>query len=146
MIVALTSLIAAAFLAATPLPMQSEAVFVALQGAGALPIPTMVVVAGLANTAGSVVTWALGRGLRRLEGRFAPPADKLARAEEALARGGDARQRPLDLVQGVGHGVRRGDRRHGIPRLQARGEVGERDGVVVHGGARHCAVQGRGRG
>lgn len=88
MIVALTSLIAAAFLAATPLPMQSEAVFVALQGAGALPVPTMVVVAGLANTAGSVVTWALGRGLRRLEGRFAPPADKLARAEAVYARWG----------------------------------------------------------
>lgn len=88
MLAALIGLASAAFLAATPLPMQSEAVFVALQLAGAAPVWLLVAVAGLANTAGSVVTWAMGRGLRGLEGRFAAAEASLARAEALFGRWG----------------------------------------------------------
>lgn len=92
MIAALSGLALAAFLAATPLPMQSEAVFVALQIAGAAPLWAMVVVATLANTAGSAVTWATGRGIRGLQGRLGgrlriSPA-QLARAEAFYTRFG----------------------------------------------------------
>ncbi len=86
MIAALAGLTAAAFLAATPLPMQSEAVFVGVQVAGTVPLWLMLLAAGTANTAGSVVTWALGRGARGL-GRGATAA-RLARAEAAYARWG----------------------------------------------------------
>ena len=88
MLTALGGLMIAAFLAATPLPMQSEAVFVALQLAGTAPVWLMVLAAGLANTAGSAVTWAMGRGLRALEGRFTAPAAQLARAEAFYSRWG----------------------------------------------------------
>ena len=88
MMTALLGLIAAAFRAATPLPMQSEAVFVALQLAGSVPVWLMILAAGLANTAGSAVTWGMGRGLRALEGRFKTPAAQLARAEAVFARWG----------------------------------------------------------
>jgi len=67
---ALAGLMLAAFLAATPLPMQSEAVFVAVQLADTAPLWSMILLAGLANTAGSIVTYAMGRGARLLEGRF----------------------------------------------------------------------------
>ncbi|MDR0809061.1 MAG: VTT domain-containing protein [Gemmobacter sp.] len=86
MIAALVGLAAAAFLAATPLPMQSEPVFVAVQIAGVAPLWLMLLVAGVANTAGSVVTWAVGRGARAA-GRGATAA-RLARAEAAYARWG----------------------------------------------------------
>ena len=88
MLTALGGLMIAAFLAATPLPMQSEAVFVALQLAGTAPVWLMVLAAGLANTVGSAVTWAMGRGLRALEGRFTAPAAQLARAEAFYSRWG----------------------------------------------------------
>ncbi len=88
LIAALAGLMTAAFLAATPLPMQSEAVFVALQLAGHAPLWAMILAAGIANTAGSVVTWGMGRGLRLLEGRFDAPTDKLARAEAFYTRWG----------------------------------------------------------
>ena len=88
MLSALLGLMAAAFLAATPLPMQSEAVFVALQLAGSAPVWLMILTAGLANTAGSALTFAMGRGLRALEGRFKTPAASLARAEALYARWG----------------------------------------------------------
>ena len=88
MLTALGGLMIAAFLAATPLPMQSEAVFVALQLAGTAPVWLMVLAAGLANTVGSAVTWAMGRGLRALEGRFTAPAAQLARAEAVYSRWG----------------------------------------------------------
>ena len=88
MLTALLGLMAAAFLAATPLPMQSEAVFVALQLAGSAPVWLMILCAGLANTAGSVVTFAMGRGMRALEGRFKSTAAQLARAEALYSRWG----------------------------------------------------------
>ena len=84
----LAGLIAAAFVAATPLPLQSEPVFVATQLAGHWPLWFLVVVAGVANTACSAVTYALGRGARRLQGRFAPRAADLDRAERWFGRWG----------------------------------------------------------
>ena len=56
----LFGLFLAAFLAATPLPMQSEVVFVALQAAG-WPVLDLVIVASIGNTLGSCVTYAMGR-------------------------------------------------------------------------------------
>lgn len=88
MAAAFAGLLAAAFIAATPVPMQSEAVFVAVQLAGTVPIWLMVLGAGVANTAGSVLTWAIGRGARLLEGRFKTTEAKLARAERIYARWG----------------------------------------------------------
>lgn len=88
MLAALSGLIVAAFLAATPIPMQSEAVFAAVQLGGAVPIWLMIVAAGIANTAGSVLTWGMGRGARALEGRFRTTEKQLARAEAIYARWG----------------------------------------------------------
>lgn len=84
----LFGMVVAAFLAATPLPFQSEPVFVGLQLAGKVPLWLLIAVAGLGNTAGSVLTWALGRGARRLEGRFALAEAQLARAERWYQRWG----------------------------------------------------------
>lgn len=60
--IALTGLFVAAFLAATPVPFQSEVVFLGLQAAGWGPI-VLVIVASIGNTLGSCVTYALGRWL-----------------------------------------------------------------------------------
>lgn len=84
----LAGLLAAAFLAATPLPLQSEPVFVAAQLEGSVALWLLILAAGAANTAGSAVTYALGRGARRLQGRFAPRAADLARAERWFTRWG----------------------------------------------------------
>lgn len=81
MLVAICGMAAVAFLAATPLPAQSEAAFIALQAGNMVPVWLLIVVSGIANTAGSVVTWALGRGARHLEHRLALPADRLRHAE-----------------------------------------------------------------
>ncbi|MBL8581847.1 MAG: DedA family protein [Rhizobiaceae bacterium] len=65
---ALAGLFAIAFVAATILPAQSEAALVALQLAG-YPVLLLVVVASLGNILGSVVNWALGRGVERFRDR-----------------------------------------------------------------------------
>ena len=57
----LAGLFFAAFLAATPFPMQSEVVFLALQAAG-WTAPKLVLVASIGNVLGSCVTYAVGRG------------------------------------------------------------------------------------
>jgi membrane protein YqaA with SNARE-associated domain len=59
---ALSGLFLAAFLAATPVPFQSEIVFLGLQAAG-WPIGLLVLAASVGNTLGSCVTYALGRWL-----------------------------------------------------------------------------------
>jgi membrane protein YqaA with SNARE-associated domain len=59
----------AAFLAATPVPFQSEIVFLALQAGGVASPLTLVAVASVGNVLGSVVTYAIGRGVRRFQGR-----------------------------------------------------------------------------
>ncbi|MFZ1338889.1 MAG: YqaA family protein [Paracoccaceae bacterium] len=85
----LAGLFLAAFLAATPVPMQSEVVFVALQAAGWGLVP-LVIVASLGNTLGSCVTYAFGRAIERLKDRpwFPLPPEKMARAEAFWARWG----------------------------------------------------------
>lgn len=85
----LAGLALAAFLAATPVPMQSEVVFLALQAAG-WPLLPLVLVASVANTLGSCVTYAIGRGAERFRGRpwfpLAPAA--LDRAQRWWGRWG----------------------------------------------------------
>ena len=86
---ALGGMFLAAFLAATPIPMQSELAFVAL-AAGGWALPVLVAVASLANTLGSCLTYAAGRGLGNagLWRWFRLPPDKLARAESWFSRWG----------------------------------------------------------
>ena len=65
---ALAGLFFVAFVAATILPAQSEAALVGLQLAGH-PALLLVAVAGIGNTLGAVVNWALGRGVDRYRDR-----------------------------------------------------------------------------
>lgn len=66
---ALVSLFAAALLAATLVPAQSEALLVALVLAGAHPVWLLLAVATAGNLLGSVVNWGLGRGLVHFQDR-----------------------------------------------------------------------------
>lgn len=88
--VALPSLFAVAFLAATPLPANSEVPFVAALLAALADPVVLVAVAAVGNTLGSVLTWAVGRGA--LGGRLARwmkiAPDRLARAEAWFERRG----------------------------------------------------------
>lgn len=63
------ALFASAFLAATLLPASSELVLLGLLAAGRGDPTLLVVVATIGNTAGSVVNWAIGRGVEVLHGR-----------------------------------------------------------------------------
>ena len=85
----LAGLFLVAFLAATPVPAQSEVVFLALQAAGWAVLP-LVVVASVGNVLGSCVTYGLGRGAERFRDRrwfpLTPPA--LARAQGWWGRWG----------------------------------------------------------
>ena len=85
----LAGLFLAAFLAATPVPFQSEVVFLGLQAAG-WPVFSLIVVASVGNVLGSCVTYALGRGLGGLRDhpRFPIRPVQLARAEGWFARWG----------------------------------------------------------
>ncbi|MFN4193876.1 MAG: YqaA family protein [Tabrizicola sp.] len=87
--IALTGLFVAAFLAATPVPFQSEILFLALQAAGWSALP-LVVVASVGNTLGSCVTYALGRWLsdQRDHRWFPLSAAQMARAEGWWSRWG----------------------------------------------------------
>lgn len=86
---ALGGMALAAFLAATPIPMQSELAFVALAAQG-WPLTSLVVVASIGNVAGSCLTYAAGRGLggAGLWRWFRLPPEKLARAESWFSRWG----------------------------------------------------------
>ena len=55
------TLFASAFLAATLIPAQSEAVLTAMLVAGELPWQTLLIVASTGNVLGSCVNWVLGR-------------------------------------------------------------------------------------
>ncbi|MEP3676875.1 YqaA family protein [Sulfitobacter sp.] len=76
-------LFASALIAATLLPMGSEAVLVALVLQGEHSIAGLMFVATLGNVAGSVINWALGRFARRYQDRGWFPASpaQMARAE-----------------------------------------------------------------
>jgi membrane protein YqaA with SNARE-associated domain len=80
----------AAFLAATPVPFQSEIVFLALLASKAASPLALIAVASLGNTLGSCLTYAAGRGLggARAERWFRLPAAQMAKAERWFARWG----------------------------------------------------------
>ena len=80
----------AAFLAATILPMQSEAALVGLILAGHQPVALLLAAASLGNVLGSVTNWVLGRFIERYAGRRWFPASPaaLARARGQYARWG----------------------------------------------------------
>lgn len=78
----LATLALVAFAAATLLPLQSEAVLVGLLLLDPERAWLLVGVASVANTAGSAVNWALGRGIERFQDRrwFPVPPAALERA------------------------------------------------------------------
>ncbi len=80
--IALGSLFAVAFLAATILPAQSEAVLVALLLRGQASPVVLILVATAGNVLGSVVNWILGRMLDRLRHRRGFPVSE-ARLDRA---------------------------------------------------------------
>ncbi len=62
-------LFGAAFLAATILPAQSEAVLAMMILAERYPLAALIGIASLGNVLGSVVNWGLGRGIERYRDR-----------------------------------------------------------------------------
>lgn len=83
-------LFAAAFGAATLLPLQSEALLVALLLGAAQPAWMLVLVASLGNVLGSLVNWWLGRYLERYRGRrwFPVSEQRLQQAQRWYGRYG----------------------------------------------------------
>ena len=88
--IAYVALFASALIAATILPMQSEAVLVGLLIEGQYPVLTLLIVATVGNVLGSVVNWYIGRFLLRFKDRrWFPASDhQLARAERWYRRYG----------------------------------------------------------
>jgi membrane protein YqaA with SNARE-associated domain len=84
------SLFAAAAIAATVLPAQSEALLVGLIAAGGQSPLMLVAVASLGNVLGAFVNWLLGRGIERFRDRrwFPVGPAALARAEGWYRRWG----------------------------------------------------------
>lgn len=84
------SLFAAAVLAATLFPAQSEALLVALLLSDSYSVTALVGVASVGNTLGSIINWFLGRSLERFKDRawFPVGAANLARAQEWYHRYG----------------------------------------------------------
>lgn len=87
--IAVAGLFLAAFLAATPVPFQSELVFLGLQAAG-WSAGLLVLVASVGNTLGSCVTYGLGRWLADQQDHpwFPLTRDQMARAEHWHRRWG----------------------------------------------------------
>lgn len=81
--IAYISLFASALIAATILPMQSEAVLVGLLIADNQPATFLILTATIGNVLGSVLNWVLGRYLLRFKDRrWFPASDqKLTRAQ-----------------------------------------------------------------
>jgi membrane protein YqaA with SNARE-associated domain len=65
----LGGLFTAAFLAATPIPFQSEIVFIAAQAAAIVPLWLLITIASVGNTLGSCVTFFIGRQIIRFQNR-----------------------------------------------------------------------------
>lgn len=88
--IAYIGLFSAAFIAATFLPMQSEALLVALLLNNAHSVTILLIVATAGNVLGSVVNWVLGRMALRFQNRrwFPATADQLSRAEKWYRRYG----------------------------------------------------------
>ena len=79
-----------ALMAATILPMQSEAVLVGLLVAGQKPVAYLLIIATVGNVLGALINWGLGRVLRRFEGRSWFPAsqEQMQRAQRWYLRHG----------------------------------------------------------
>lgn len=79
-----------AFGAATLLPLQSEAVLVALLLGGQYPVWSLLLVASLGNVLGSLANWMLGRGIERWHDRrwFPISAQTLEKAQARYRRFG----------------------------------------------------------
>ena len=79
-----------ALVAATILPMQSEAVLVGLLVAGQKPVAYLLIIATLGNVLGALINWSLGRAVRRFEGRSWFPAsqEQMQRAQRWYLRYG----------------------------------------------------------
>jgi len=88
--IAYLGLFGSALIAATLLPMQSEAVLVGLLLAQNQPVFALIVVATLGNVLGSLINWYLGRFLLHYQDRgwFPSSAQKLERAENWYRRYG----------------------------------------------------------
>ncbi|MCU0815121.1 MAG: DedA family protein [Cypionkella sp.] len=88
--VTLPGLFIAAFLAATPVPFQSEVVFLALLATGAAEVWALVAVASAGNILGSCLTYAVGRGLggARAARWFPIKPAQMAKAEAWFQRWG----------------------------------------------------------
>jgi membrane protein YqaA with SNARE-associated domain len=88
--IAYLSLFFSALIAATILPMQSEAVLVGLLLASAYPVSTLIMVATVGNVLGSVINWYLGRYLLRFQQRrwFPSSGPQLKRAQNWYRRYG----------------------------------------------------------
>ncbi len=89
-LIAYIGLFSSALVAATLLPMQSEAVLVGLLLATSHPVATLIVVATVGNVLGSVINWYLGRFLLRFEkARWFPSSGRqLVRAQSWYRRYG----------------------------------------------------------
>lgn len=83
-------LFGAAFLAATIFPAQSEGVLVGLLLTDRFSVALLLVVASVGNVLGSVINWALGRGIERFRNRpwFPASATSLDRATRWYRRYG----------------------------------------------------------
>ncbi|MDA9939523.1 DedA family protein [Planktomarina temperata] len=79
-----------ALMAATILPMQSEAVLVGFLVAGQKPVAYLLIIATLGNVLGAVINWGLGSAVRRFEGRSWFPAsqEQMQRAQRWYLRCG----------------------------------------------------------
>ncbi|QRY81954.1 DedA family protein [Pseudomonas sp. PDNC002] len=79
-----------AFIAATLLPLQSEAVLVGLLLGGQYPLWTLLLAASLGNVLGSLLNWLLGRGIERWRDRrwFPVSAQALEKAQRHYQRFG----------------------------------------------------------
>lgn len=86
----LSGLFLAAFIAATLLPGQSEAVLLALVFVGLHPVWLLVTVASAGNVLGSLVNWVIGRFMMRYAGhhRFPFTSEQIARAQGWYGRWG----------------------------------------------------------
>ncbi|WP_434456748.1 DedA family protein [Stutzerimonas urumqiensis] len=86
----LLTLLLSAFLAATLLPAQSEAVLTALLLGERHPVWLLLLVATVGNTLGALVNWAIGRGIERFRGRrwFPVSERNLGRAQRLYGRFG----------------------------------------------------------
>jgi membrane protein YqaA with SNARE-associated domain len=84
------ALFGSALIAATILPLQSEAVLVGLLVAGDHPAGALVLVATAGNVLGSLINWIIGRHLLRFQDRrwFPASAAQLERAQEWYGRYG----------------------------------------------------------